>query len=70
MMMMTNSSICSLADAVKGQQPTMGVTVREAWPVKLMTRKQLTDPFGSDEEDDDIQDVLTVHLDECKLFFN
>lgn len=42
----------------------MGVTVREAWPVKLMTRKQLTDPFGSDEEDEQI----TVQVDERQYY--
>lgn len=44
----------------------LDVTVRETWPVKLMTRKQLTDPFGSDEEDEN-QDVLTVSVNEGNL---
>lgn len=46
---------------------SLDVTVREARPVKLMTRKQLNDPFGSDEEDEN-QDVLTVSVKEGDKF--
>lgn len=43
------------------ERPQLDIAVREARPVKLMTRKQLTDPFGSDEEDED--ETLTVQID-------